>query len=113
MSEELEVQAAYPLDVFVDMSGERVDPRQLLDSLEDAGQALNYSNYDNHMFWITRRLILLHCRAHKIRVGPNRNTVRRRQHEAFLEDTREYEAALGDPTKMQEYLRKRIPGLNW
>lgn len=111
MSDEPEVKAVYPLDVFVNSYGERVDPRQLLDSLEDAGEALNYSNYDNHMFWITRRLILLHCRAHKIRVGPNRKTRERRQREAFAEDTREYEAAMGNPEKMVEYLRKRVPGL--
>lgn len=103
------LEPTYPLRVFED-DGERIDPRQLLDSLIDAKDALNYSNYDNHMYDLCRRLILLHCRAHKIRIGPNRNTVRRRQHEAFVRDTQEYEAALGDPQKMTEYLRKHIPG---
>lgn len=99
----------YPLRVFEE-DGETYDPRQLLDSLIDAKDALNYSNYDNHMFDLCRRLILLHCRAHRIRIGPNRNTVRRRQYEAFMEDTREYEAAMGNPELMTAYLRKRIPG---
>jgi hypothetical protein len=103
-------EPTYPLRVFVD-DGEEYNPRQLLDSLVDAKDALNYSNYDNRMYDMCRRLILLHCRAHGIRIGPNRATVRRRQHEAFMQDTREYEAAQGNPDLMLAYLRKRMPGL--
>lgn len=97
--------STYPLNIFTEFD-ETTDPRQIMDALEDAGNEMSYSNYHNRMFRLARRLILLHCRAHKIKVGPNRKTRERRLTERTHQRMREFEEAQGDSSKILELIRK-------
>ncbi len=98
-------------DVFLDYvsaaSGEeyRRTPRNLIDSLEFAREALNYSNYDCHNFERIEEIVRRYCEEHSIPLG-----LSKKQHAHIKQ--RKHDAEMKRIQKRYDDLEKKIEGLS-
>lgn len=66
---------------FVDSNGKRWErtPMQIIEALHDACEEMNYSNYHNGLFAKAEEIIRRYCEEHKIKLGPTRETLKKKE----------------------------------
>jgi hypothetical protein len=95
-----------PKELFLDYTDSKGvnryrTPRQVLESIDTAGQEINYSNYDNHNLGIAKNIVRIFCKEHGLSLGPSKKQLEyriKRKQDAALRNFQKIEDEK-DPTK--------------